>query len=112
MKSIMVINGYRAVVTYDPDIEVFRGEFTGLNAGGADFYAKDVEGLKREGALSLKVFLDMCREDGVEPRKEFSGKFNVRITPEMHEDITSAAAAEGKSLNQWVTEVLSQAIHP
>ena len=63
---------------------------------------------RREGALSLKVFLDMCREDGVEPRKTFSGKFNLRIPAQLHERIASVAAAEGKSLNQWVAEALER----
>ena len=43
---------------------MFRGEFVSLN-GGADFYAKDVEGLFREGEISLKVFLEACEEDDV-----------------------------------------------
>ena len=47
---------------------MFRGEFVDLN-GGADFYATDPDGLRRQGALSLQVFLDMCREDDVQPRK-------------------------------------------
>lgn len=59
----MEIEGYRAVIRFDPDIGMFRGEFVGLN-GGADFYARDIAGLRREGAASLEVFLDMCREDG------------------------------------------------
>ncbi len=62
----MEIGGYRAIIQFDPDIEMFRCEFVGLN-GGADFYARDVSGLRREGALSLRVFLEMCEEDGVEP---------------------------------------------
>ena len=62
------INGCRAVVQYDPDCDMFRGEFIGLN-GGADFYAKDIDSLCMEGEISLRVFLEMCREDGVEPRK-------------------------------------------
>ena len=37
----MMIDGYRAIIAFDPDIQMFRGEFLGLN-GGADFYAKDV----------------------------------------------------------------------
>ena len=100
MMNIVEINGYRAVVQYDPDIDMFRGEFIGLN-GGADFYAKDIDGLRKEGEISLKVFLEMCQEDRVEPRKAYSGKFNLRVSPKLHAEITARALAEGKSLNQW-----------
>ena len=31
----MEINGYRAIIQFDPGIDMFRGEFIGLN-GGAD----------------------------------------------------------------------------
>ena len=110
MINIMEINEYRAIVQYDPEIELFRGEFIGLN-GGADFYAKDIDGLRREGEISLKVFLDLCKEDGVEPLREYSGKFNLRVPPQLHAEIAARAAATGKSLNQWVTEHLDQSIH-
>lgn len=77
---------------------MFRGEFVSLN-GGADFYAADVEGLKHEGAVSLRVFLEACERRGVEPRKHFSGKFSLRIDPVTHE-AAAIAAAHGQSLNQ------------
>jgi hypothetical protein len=64
--NIMTINGVKAIIQYDPDVEMYRGEFTGLN-GCADFYGKNVESLKREGEISLKVFLDICQQDGVDP---------------------------------------------
>lgn len=110
MKNAMRIDGYRAVIQFDPEIEMFRGEFVNLN-GGADFYAADIEGLKREGAASLKVFLEVCAEEGIEPVKEFSGKFNVRVPPALHADLVVAATAEGKSLNQWVVEALGREAH-
>ena len=109
MRNTMEIEGYRAVIQFDPDIDMFRGEFVGLN-GGADFYARDIAGLRREGAVSLKVFLDMCREDGVEPRRQFSGKFHVRIPPALHATISAAAAADSKGLNQWVVDELSASV--
>ena len=105
MRNTMEINGYKAIIQFDPDIDMFRGEFIGLN-GGADFYARDVAGLRKEGAASLKVFLEMCEEDGVEPRKWYSGRFNLRISPELHASAAAAAAAEGKSLNQWIAGTL------
>ncbi|MDQ7016173.1 MAG: type II toxin-antitoxin system HicB family antitoxin [Gammaproteobacteria bacterium] len=110
MMNVMEIDGFRAIIKYDPEIELFRGEFIALN-GGADFYAEDIKSLKKEGALSLKTFLDMCKEDGVEPRKIYSGKFNVRVPSTLHEEIANVAAANGKSLNQWLIETLDHATH-
>ncbi len=107
MINTLEIDGFKAIINYDPEIEMFRGEFTGLN-GGADFYATDPEGLKREGKISLDMFLKMCEEDGVEPRKDYSGKFNVRIPPQTHERLVSISAATGKSLNQMVTDAIEE----
>lgn len=69
MKNVMDFpGGYQAVISYDPEIEMFRGEFVGLN-GGADFYAKDAESLKREGQTSLDVFLKMCAKMASPPKR-------------------------------------------
>ncbi|MBI4763613.1 MAG: type II toxin-antitoxin system HicB family antitoxin [Deltaproteobacteria bacterium] len=105
MISIMEIDGYKAVIKYDPGIGMFRGEFIGLN-GGADFYATSVDGLRKEGKKSLKIFLKMCVEDGVNPRRKFSGRFNLRISPNLHERIAALADASGKSINTWMVEAL------
>ena len=108
MKNIIDIGGYKAVVAYDPDLGLFRGEFVGLN-GGADFYAESVHDLIEEGRKSLAVYLEMCREKGIEPRRKFSGKFNVRLTPDDHAAAVIAAAASGKSLNEWIVGTIREA---
>ena len=110
MINVLEIDGFHAVISFDPDINMFRGEFIDLN-GGADFYAADVEALRCEGRTSLKVFLDMCLEDGLEPRRQFSGRFNLRLPPELHRDLTAAAAADGKSLNACTVDHLKHAFH-
>jgi len=110
MKNVMSIGGQQAVISYDPDIEMFRGEFVGLN-GSAEFYAADVAGLHREGQLSLSVFIDECAKRGIEPRKNFSGKFVLRVAPEVHEAAAIAAAAQGESLNQWAAGAIKEAAH-
>jgi len=106
--NMMIIKGQKAIISYDEDMDMFRGEFVGLT-GGADFYAKDIKGLHEEGTISLNVFLDMCKEDGIEPFKNFSGKFNVRINPELHADIAAVAKSKGESLNQFVVKTLQRA---
>ena len=47
MNNVMIIDGHKAVIRYDPETEMLRGEFIGLN-GGADFYADNVADLHRE----------------------------------------------------------------
>ncbi|MEO9338798.1 type II toxin-antitoxin system HicB family antitoxin [Mesorhizobium sp. SB112] len=49
------------MIAFDPEIQMLRGEFVGLN-GGADFYAESVHNLIEEGRKSLAVYLEMCRE--------------------------------------------------
>ncbi len=108
MNNIMIIDGQKAVITFDPDIGMFRGEFTGLS-GGADFYAADVEGLQREGATSLRVYLEACRKEGIEPLAKASGQFVLRVPPAVHRAATIAAKAAGKSLNAWATDAIREA---
>jgi predicted HicB family RNase H-like nuclease len=109
MKNVLNFpGGYSAVITYDPELEMFRGEFVDL-AGGADFYAVDIEGLKREGGLSLKVYLEECAERGIEPRKA-GGKFALRLDQDTYRQASIAAAASGKSLNQFIAEAVREAV--
>lgn len=104
--NVLEIDGHKAVIQFDPEIGMFRGEFVGL-AGGADFYADSVEGLRREGTVSLQVFLETCRARGIAPYRAFSGKFNVRIPGELHAEAVQVAAARGVSLNELVREALT-----
>ena len=107
--NVMTVDGYSARIEYDPEIDMFRGEILGL-AGGADFYGKTPKELRAEFRKSLTVFLEVCEEKGIEPRRHFSGKFNLRIPPELHERLAIAAQAEGKCLNTLAQEALAQRV--
>ncbi len=107
--NVMKIDGYNAKIEYDPEIDMFRGEVLGLN-GGADFYGRTPKELKAEFKKSLTVFLEVCAEKGIEPRRNYSGKFNLRIPPELHERLAIAAQAEGKSINTLAQEALQHRI--
>lgn len=108
--NIMEHESYRAKIEYDPEIDMFRGEILGLN-GGADFYGKSPAELRREFKKSLKAFLEVCEETGISPKKEYSGKFNLRISPELHGEIAVIATVEEKSINQWVADALEHTLH-
>jgi predicted HicB family RNase H-like nuclease len=105
MKNVMEINGVKAVIAFDPEINMFRGEFVGLS-GGADFYSTDIDGLRREGEASLKVFLEMCAEEGVSPYRKTSGRLNLRLSQELYDKAATLAKASGKSVNAWIADVI------
>lgn len=107
--NIMTVDTYHAKLEYDEALDLFRGEILGLS-GGADFYGKNTKELRAEFKKSLQVFLQVCEEKGIEPRRHFSGKFNLRITPELHEKLAIKAHAEGKSINTLALEALQEQV--
>ena len=109
MRNTMKFGKYSAVISYDPDISMFRGEFVGLN-GGADFYASNIEDLRKEGETSLQVFLDFAEEKNIEPEKQYSGRLVLRLKPELHRKYKLLASAKRVSLNQLLNETLEKAV--
>ena len=107
--NLMNLREYSAKIEYDPELDLFRGEILGLT-GGADFYGKNPAELRAEFKRSLQVFLDVCAEKGIEPKRNYSGKFNLRIPVELHEKLAIVAEAEGKSLNALAQEALLQRV--
>jgi predicted HicB family RNase H-like nuclease len=107
--NLMTVDGYHAKIDYNGETNQFRGEILGLS-GGADFYGSSPEELRREFKKSLDVFIEVCKEQGIEPRKHYSGKFNLRIPPELHEKLAMTAEAQGMSLNSLALEALQKSV--
>jgi predicted HicB family RNase H-like nuclease len=107
--NTMTVNDFHATIKFDANLDMFRGEIVGLN-GGADFYGKNPKELRAEFKRSLQVFLQVCAEKGIEPRRHFSGKFNLRISPQLHEKLAIAAQAKGKSINTLAQEALQESV--
>jgi len=108
--NIMEVDGYKAKIEYDPELDQFRGEILGLN-GSADFYGSNPVKLRVEFKNSLDVFLEVCEEKGIEPLKQYSGKFNLRIAPHLHYRVATKATAESKSINQWVSDLIEHSVN-
>lgn len=106
MKNTLPINNHNAVISFDPEINMFRGEFVDLN-GGADFYSDTVEGLYNEGIKSLETFLEVCKEKGISPTKNKSGKVLLRLNPKIHQKAILTAKANGQSLNEWASRIIA-----
>ena len=108
---MMTYKGYIATVEYDDSVEMLHGKV--INAAPypiATFEAADVEGLRREFQASIDDYLAWCEEDGVEPRRPFSGKLNLRLGSDLHRQVAVESAANGISINEWITRTLAKEI--
>ncbi len=100
---MMEYKGYIGVVEYDDEAKILHGEVANIR-DVITFQAKSVDELEQAFRDSIDDYLAFCKEEGEEPDKPFSGKFMVRISPEEHRLIATAAKISGKSLNAWVSE--------
>jgi predicted HicB family RNase H-like nuclease len=106
---MMEYKGYVASVEFDDSVGRLHGRV--LNSGPypiATFEATHVEGIREEFRRSIDEYLASSEEDGVEPRKPFSGKLNVRLGSELHQQVASAAEVEGTSINNWIVKAVRE----
>lgn len=104
----MNYKGYIGRVEFDDEAEIFHGEIVNLR-DVVTFQGRTVDELRRAFEDSVDDYLAWCAERGKSPDKPFSGKFVVRVDPEVHRAISAAAQQAGKSLNAWVAESLTTA---
>lgn len=102
----MKYKGYEAVVYLDDEAEIFHGEIINIR-DVVTFQGTSVEELKQAFQDSVDDYLSFCASRNEQPDKPFSGKFMVRISPQLHQNIYTQAKQEGKSLNGWIEDKLS-----
>lgn len=108
----MNYKGYTAKVEFDDEASLFHGRVLNLR-DGINFQGTTVEELRHEFAESVDDYLDWCAERGEEPEKPCSGKFVLRIEPDLHREIIAAAELAEQSLNSWIADALQTVVkHP
>jgi len=109
--------GYIADIEYDDSVNMLHGRV--VNSGPysiADCLASDIEGLKREFAISIDIYLASCVEDGVEPLPpeplgEFlSERLHLRLDETLLGRVAQAARDSDQSLDCWVAQALERSL--
>lgn len=104
----MQYKGYVGKVEFDDEAMIFHGEIIGIR-DVVTFQGTTVKGLEKAFKDSVNDYLAYCKERGEEPDKPFTGKFVVRLAPELHRAAFIAAKRAGKSLNNWLSEKVERA---
>ncbi len=100
--DMMTYKGYKAAIFYDNNDKIFVGEVFGIT-DSLNFHGRSIDELENSFRDCIENYLDYCKQIGKEPQKEFSGNFNVRISPVVHEHASEYAVENGISLNQVVS---------
>jgi predicted HicB family RNase H-like nuclease len=74
------------------------------------FHGSTVEELELAFHEAVEHYLEVCEKIGQEPQRSYSGKLTLRIPPEIHMAVATAAEINSKSINQWAADVLKQAV--
>ncbi len=106
---MMEYKGYFGKVVFDDEANIFHGEVINLR-DVVTFQGETVEELRKAFHESVDDYLDFCTVRGEEPEKPYSGKFVVRVDPELHKIISIQARKKGKSLNSWIHDTLSKIV--
>ena len=107
--SVLTYKGYQGRFEYDADADIFHGDVLHIT-DVVTFQGRSIDELKTALADSVEDYFDLCQEVGKPPQKPFSGRFNVRLTPELHQKAAHTAALEGVSLNNWIAHTVEKAV--
>ena len=101
--------GFIGHVVFDDENEIFVGEV--INTKDIiTFQSDSAHVLKQAFVDSIEDYIEFCHERNEMPEKPFSGKFNLRISPELHREAYVAAKNSGMSLNAWVCDIVRHAV--
>ena len=107
---MIAYKGYVARVEFADSADIFHGRV--VNSGPypiATFESTRALLLRPEFETSIDEYLAVCAEEGIEPKRPFSGKLNVRLGSELHAAVAVAAQDEGTSINSWIVSTLREA---
>lgn len=107
MNNTITYNGFIGSVNYSQEDSVFYGKIEGINAL-VNFEGESVEELQNSFRSAVDDYVALCREKGIEPRKKYTGSFNVRVSPDVHMRLATLAQKRRTSINKVVKSALEK----
>ena len=102
----MTHKGYAARIEYSDEDRCFIGHIAGIN-DIVGFHGDSVAQLRTAFEEAVEDYLETCEKLNRSPQKPYSGNLMLRLPPEVHAAIATAAEVSGKSINQWTTDTLA-----
>ena len=106
---MMEYKGYFGFVEFDSQARLFHGDI--INTKDViTFQGKTVNEIEQAFRDSIEDYINWCKEEGVEPEKPYSGKFNIRLSPDLHRKTAVIAKKRRMSLNSFIEKAINDEI--
>ncbi len=105
--STMTHDGYIAEIEIDEDTGLLSGVVVNTRAT-LHFTGSTVAELKAAFVDTIEDYREWCRSEGREPERPYSGTLSLRIPPDLHRRLATAAARQHKSINAVITSALEE----
>ena len=105
----MIHKGYAARIEYSDEDSCFIGHVAGIN-DVVGFHGESVTELRSAFEEAIDDYLETCEKLNRSPQRPYSGKIMLRIPPQVHAAVATAAEVSGKSINQWATDTFARAV--
>ena len=97
--------GYLGTVNFSEKDECFYGKIEGID-GLVNFEGQSVNELTQAFHDAVDDYVAYCEEEGLELRKSYTGRLNIRIKPETHSRIAALSKQSGESINAFISQAL------
>ncbi len=107
MSNIISYKNYIGSVQYSQEDNIFHGKINGIN-DLITFEGESVNTLRSSFREAVEDYIELCEITGKTPEKSYKGSFNVRITPDLHKELSRKSIELGISLNQLVEQAIEE----
>lgn len=105
--TLLSYKGFLGSVNFSVEDNVLYGKIEGIDVL-VNYEGESVAELVEAFHQAVDDYLAYCQEQGIEPHKTYSGRLNIRISPEVHRRIAAIALKTGTTINGFIKKSLEK----
>ena len=105
MNNTMEYRGYIGSIEFSEEDCILYGKVQGIRAL-ISYEGSSAQEIVDDFHSAVDDYLAMCEEENIEPEKAYKGNFNVRISPQLHQQAAVYAISRQLTLNSVVENAI------